>query len=147
MPKAKSHRNIGALLSVATVAGLYYVHYTADSESHLQSLFAGLPPLAPTPDFLLPAGLALLLAGIIGSWTTLWPDRLDRAIRRHRGPFHSGILVLVLIALATSISVGAISVGEADVLGVLLRVAVLSAIVGYVSHPLADRLDKLLPFR
>ena len=132
---------------MATAAGLYYLHYTAGSESPLRALFAGLPPLAPTPDFIIWAGLTLLLAFRIGSWTALWPDRLDRMIHRHRGPFHSGLLILGLIALAVSISVGAISVGEADVIGVLLRVAALSAIVGYVSHPLADRLDSLLPFR
>ncbi len=147
MPKAKSHRNLGAFLASATVAGLYYVHQAAGPRSPLQALFAGFPPLGPTPDFLLPAGLALILAFLIGSWTALWPDKLDRAIRRHRGPFHSGLLILGLIALAVFISVGAISVGEADVTGVLLRVALVSAIVGYVSHPLADRLASWLPFR
>jgi hypothetical protein len=147
MPKAKSHQNIGAILAVAAIGSMFYVHSTAGYESPFKSLFAGLPPLAPTPDFIIPAGLALFLAFLIGSRTALWPDRLDRLIRRHRGPFHSGLLILVLSALAASISVGAISVGGADVSGVLLRVAVLSAIAGYVSHPLADSLDYLLPFR
>ena len=147
MPKAKSHRNLGAFLASATVAGLYYVHHTAGPGSPLQALFAGFPPLGPTPDFLLPAGLALILAFLVGSWTALWPDKLDRAIRRHRGPFHSGLLVLALVGLGALVAVGLLPLGPPDVKGVLLRVALVSAIVGYVSHPLADRLDSLLPFR
>jgi type IV secretory pathway VirB2 component (pilin) len=147
MPKAKSHKNIGAILAAMTIGGMSYVHYSSGGQSPFQALFSGLPQPETSIEFIPPLGLALAMAFLIGSRAAVLPDRLDRLIHRHRGPFHAPLVVVSIAVIGFLVAFGVLTVGPGDIWGFYLRVALLSAIVGYISHPLADSLDSILPFR